>query len=99
MTEVIASYQFDLSKPVYLLHPSNKFWEVSRTSLGVKFRVGKLKDGVENNVEQVDKDYANEASAKKSMISKIEEKLTKGYYSKDAKEIKPEKNESLKQKP
>ena len=91
MTEVIANYEFDLSKPVYLLHPKNKFWEVSRTAVGVKFRVGKLKDGVEDGVEEVDKDYATEASAKKSLMTKIEEKLTKGYYPRDAKEIKMKK--------
>jgi len=43
---LILDYYYDLSKPVYFLHPSNKFWEVTLTGATVHFRVGKIKDGI-----------------------------------------------------
>ena len=45
--ENICGYDVDLSKGVYLIHPSNKFWEVVMTGLNVAYRVGKLRGGEE----------------------------------------------------
>ncbi len=42
----ISDWEFDLSAPVYLIHPNYKFWEVRLDGKTVHFRVGKLKDGV-----------------------------------------------------
>jgi hypothetical protein len=44
--EAIHGYYYDLSKPVYLIHPSNKFWEVTMNGVNLKFRVGKCKDDI-----------------------------------------------------
>lgn len=41
----IEDWAFDLSAPVYLLHPNYKFWEVRVTGKTLTFRVGKLRDG------------------------------------------------------
>lgn len=43
MLETISGWVFDLSKPVYLIHPNHKFWEVTMDGVNVQFRVGKLK--------------------------------------------------------
>ena len=84
MLETISGWVFDLNNPVYLIHPNHKFWEVTMDGVNVKFRVGKLKDS-ETNIEEVDKDYSSVAIAKKTVINKIEDKLTKGYNPRDAK--------------
>lgn len=87
--EVIAGYEFNLNSIVYLLHPNNKFWEVELSGSTVSFRIGKVSGEVEeeDRVQQVEKTYANARQAKDSMRAKIEEKLIKGYYSKDAKKV------------
>lgn len=41
----ISDWLFDLSKPVYMLHPNFKFWECSITNKTLTFKVGKLRDG------------------------------------------------------
>jgi predicted DNA-binding WGR domain protein len=52
--------------------------------------VGKVKAGADVQEESIDKDYTNDAQAKSSMVSKIKEKLVKGYYSAiPVREIKP----------
>ena len=43
--EVICDYEVDLSKPVYLVHPNDKFWEVKMSGVSVTFRVGKNRGG------------------------------------------------------
>ena len=43
--ELIAGYEVDLSKPVYLLHPNFKFWEANIDGLKITFRAGKIKNG------------------------------------------------------
>lgn len=45
--EVICDYEFDLSKPIFLLHPNDKFWEVTIEGATVTFRVGKIRGGTE----------------------------------------------------
>ena len=77
--ELIHEHLYDLSKPVYMIHPQNKFWEVKIDNKTVIFRVGKTKDGVESSVEQVDKEYSSVATARATAIQKIIDKLTKGY--------------------
>ena len=59
----------------------------------VTFRVGKVKDGVESGEEKVEKDYASAAAARANIISKIKDKLTKGYVSEVAKHVEPPKEE------
>jgi|688.fasta_scaffold978909_1 hypothetical protein len=49
--ELILGHYYDLSKPVYMVHPLSKFWEVKIDVKTVTFRVGKLKDGVESSIE------------------------------------------------
>jgi hypothetical protein len=44
--ETILDYEFDLTKPVYMLHPNNKFWETTLNGSNVIFRIGKIKDNV-----------------------------------------------------
>lgn len=51
----------------------------------VTFRVGKLKEKVESNIEETSKDYASLAAARATVIQKINDKLTKGYICTDAK--------------
>lgn len=46
--EVICDYEFDLTKPVLLLHPQNKFWETTLNASNVTFRVGKIREGIES---------------------------------------------------
>jgi hypothetical protein len=46
--ELICNYEVDLSKPVYLLHPNDKFWEVTLAGNNCSFRVGKVRAGVES---------------------------------------------------
>lgn len=55
--------------------------------IDVTFRVGKIKDGIESNEERVEKRYPSVIAAKVSVMQKINEKLTKGYISKDAKPV------------
>ena len=43
--QVIVDHEYDLTKPVYMIHPANKFWEVTINGRNVTFRVGKLKKG------------------------------------------------------
>lgn len=89
MDTQIAEWIFDLSQPVYLLHPNFKFWEVKLNGKNVTFRVGKLRHGTEENIEEVNKAYANAGVAKSTAINKIEEKLTKGYTPKDPRKADP----------
>lgn len=51
------------------------------------FRVGKLRDGDESNVEETSKLYASSTVARTTAINKIEEKLTKGYTPRDGKKV------------
>ena len=44
--DIICDYEVDLSKPVYLLHPNDKFWEVKMHGVNVTFRVGKVRAGI-----------------------------------------------------
>ena len=44
MLENISGWMFDLSKPIYLLNPNNKFWEVTLSGVNLRFRVGKIRD-------------------------------------------------------
>jgi hypothetical protein len=44
--ELILDHYYDMSKPIYMLHPQNKFWEVKLDNKNVTFRVGKVKDKV-----------------------------------------------------
>jgi len=69
--ELILDHLYDLSKPVYLVHPQNKFWEVKLDANNVIFRVGKIKGKVESGEEIVEKDYPTPAAAKASVLSKI----------------------------
>ena len=49
--ELILDHYYDMSKPIYMLHPQNKFWEVRLDNKNVKYRVGKVKDKVESGIE------------------------------------------------
>jgi hypothetical protein len=51
--ELILDHYYDFSKPVYMLHPQNKFWEVKLDVKNVTYRVGKVKEGVESGIEQI----------------------------------------------
>lgn len=84
MEEIIGEWKFDFSKPIFMEHPNFKFWEVTINDRSVKFRVGKMKDGVENQTEDVSKDYSTISQARTTVITKINEKLTKGYHPRDA---------------
>ncbi len=66
--ELILDHHYDTSKPIYMLHPHNKFWEVTLEGRKLTFRVGKVKESVESNVEQVDKEYASVAAARATLI-------------------------------
>ena len=78
--EEISGWVFDLSKPVLLLHPNEKFWEATLDGRTLSFRVGKIENDVERSTEEADKSYPSYGAAKNSAVSKIQEKLTKGYY-------------------
>lgn len=60
---------------------------MTQIGIDVTFRVGRIKDGIESNEERVEKRYPSITAAKASVIQKINEKLTKGYISKDAKTV------------
>lgn len=92
--ELILDHHYDISKPVYMMHPQGKFWEVKLAGKNVTFRVGKVKESVESGVQQVQKEYASVAAAKASVIQKINDKLTKGYICPDAKKKEEPKNDS-----
>lgn len=51
--ELILDHHYDFSKPVYMLHPQNKFWEVKLDIKNVTYRVGKVKEGVESGIDQI----------------------------------------------
>ncbi len=51
--ELIADHLYDLSKPVFFLHPNNKFWEITLEGIKVTFRVGKIKNNVESAEEKI----------------------------------------------
>lgn len=91
--QLIHDHYYDLSKPVYMLHPLSKFWEVRIDVKTVTFRVGKVKDGVESSVQEMSKDYASTAAARATVIQKINDKLTKGYICTDAKKKEEKKKE------
>ena len=66
--------------------------------------MGKVKDGDETTTEEVSKDYSNLSLARTTVITKINEKLIKGYRPRDAVKIemsaekKEEKGKNLKKK-
>ena len=96
--QLIVDHEYDLTQPVYMIHPGNKFWEVTLAGKNVTFRVGKLRNGEETGEEEVSKDYPSNAAARSTTIQKITDKLTKGYICKDAKKseetMKEEKEEA-----
>lgn len=57
--------------------------------------MGKIKDGDETTTEEISKDYSNLSLARTTVITKINEKLVKGYKPRDAvrNEIDEEKKE------
>lgn len=67
----IADWEFDLSSPVYLIHPNYKFWEVTSSGKKLVFRVGKLRDGAESNIEETSKEYPSRSAAISSASTKI----------------------------
>lgn len=83
----VLDWQFDLTSPVYLLHPNYKFWELKLAGKTLTFRVGKLRDGEESNIEETSKAYSSNTVARTTALTKIEEKLTKGYTPKDGKKV------------
>jgi hypothetical protein len=44
--ELILDHHYDFSKPIYLLHPSSKFWEVKIDGPTLTYRVGKIRDAI-----------------------------------------------------
>ena len=68
----ISDWIFNLANPVYLIHPNFKFWELKLTGKNIAYRVGKVKDTEEQNIEEVDKNYANAGIARSTAITKIE---------------------------
>jgi hypothetical protein len=57
MQATIEGYVFDLTKTVYLVTATNKFWEANLNAKIVRFRVGKNKDSLETNIEEISKTY------------------------------------------
>lgn len=53
--ELILDHHYDFTKPVYLLHPSSKFWEVKIDGPTLTYRVGKIRDALESAEEKVEK--------------------------------------------
>ena len=72
---------------MYLLCPKQKFWEVTITDSEVKYRAGVLRNNEEFKIIEVLKNYDSNALAKGKIITKIAEKIDKGYYSSTAKKI------------
>jgi hypothetical protein len=50
MTTHISNWLFDLTKPIYLIHPNYKFWEVKQSGKSLSFRAGKLQNDNEDKV-------------------------------------------------
>jgi hypothetical protein len=71
MTENIEGFLYDLSKPVKLITTKNKYWKATLTGKKLSIEVGKVKAGVDEKEEDLDKDYASAAQAQSSMITKI----------------------------
>jgi hypothetical protein len=43
----ISDWLFNLTQPVYLIHPNFKFWEIGQSGKTLTFRIGKLNNSNE----------------------------------------------------
>jgi hypothetical protein len=67
----ISEWLFNLSQPVYLIHPNFKFWEASQSAKTLTFRAGKLANQAEDKIETTSKTYLSKSTATATLITKI----------------------------